>query len=916
MYPFQKKFCELNYQDKVFISRLFPLTGRSHNQDVKLDVLIPQTSIKSNENLKKFSVSRKLFDSNCENTTKERTIVDISHNQQEASGETIGTTVTALDKQKCIINEKNQDINKVHDDKEANEKLQTEDCVTSDITLVTSTDHIRDDKRQNDYIEVDDTVVSQSAILFSDTPSEEIDTSVEKSEVSNGHVLGLPLPVFTNDTVIDRNKPLKFVSDHKVTLKGLPGSIIDLTHDIKPSKKDVDALLDRFFNKHVGTNKQTNDKSEVTVIHLQNTQNGPVPVKKTFPYKLSTNIDNLELNKPGAKLKRLKEDLERQMTLRRNEQWKQKMLEQEAEEKEEEEWDEEEGSNYHLNKQEKACNLELSNSEESEPEENDICLKDKTRRKYLFADDEAEVTDDEGLNMSTEGTDDESDADQMEHNKQATNIRCRKRHMNNASEEETDQEEEHEDLDADVEDKSESDSQDADNINVCTNIKNKKNRFTKQLMREFQDISDVDSIYLENKTNQMKNIKTDIDVSKKLSENNDSVSENECSIPVCKQNTEDYTNSQICKTPLVKTSMLDFVSPITQLSVLNTSQDLNKKDLLENEYLVGKHIETFMECTQNDEPFERIGNIRNKNISKKRLFDDIGETIDDEYLMKLCSGKFKSTQSSNLDLKDLSSQSNVTESQLSELDSGNLNTRSHAADAEQLRSPDTNNKISQNLILTLTGDSNKSVNYAEKEKVIGVVNPTVASSDDDDQSNDADTFFKPKRCLMKKLILSDSEEENEEDAQSYDNENDNTDNESVELSVDYDSEENEIIVPEKNIKRVAADFLEEEAELSESDWDSADEDEKDLDKLEFEEGDNEHIDEHKIKDELGKIHVKEMLDEDKREVRLLKELLFEDGDLHTDGPGRERKFRWRNIGTKNVYIHFFSIEWFLQFSFM
>jgi hypothetical protein len=38
-----------------------------------------------------------------------------------------------------------------------------------------------------------------------------------------------------------------------------------------------------------------------------------------------------------------------------------------------------------------------------------------------------------------------------------------------------------------------------------------------------------------------------------------------------------------------------------------------------------------------------------------------------------------------------------------------------------------------------------------------------------------------------------------------------------------------------------------------------------------------------------------LLDEDRREVRLLQELLLEDGELHSEGSGRERKFRWRNI---------------------
>lgn len=39
-----------------------------------------------------------------------------------------------------------------------------------------------------------------------------------------------------------------------------------------------------------------------------------------------------------------------------------------------------------------------------------------------------------------------------------------------------------------------------------------------------------------------------------------------------------------------------------------------------------------------------------------------------------------------------------------------------------------------------------------------------------------------------------------------------------------------------------------------------------------------------------------MLVEDKKEVRLLQEMLLEDGDLHSDGGGRKRIFRWSNNG--------------------
>lgn len=64
-----------------------------------------------------------------------------------------------------------------------------------------------------------------------------------------------------------------------------------------------------------------------------------------------------------------------------------------------------------------------------------------------------------------------------------------------------------------------------------------------------------------------------------------------------------------------------------------------------------------------------------------------------------------------------------------------------------------------------------------------------------------------------------------------------------------------------------ADFFEAEAELSESEWGSADEDEKDLDTLEFEQGDTEKFDEKQLRTDLERIHMRRLLDDDTREVR-------------------------------------------------
>ena len=62
----------------------------------------------------------------------------------------------------------------------------------------------------------------------------------------------------------------------------------------------------------------------------------------------------------------------------------------------------------------------------------------------------------------------------------------------------------------------------------------------------------------------------------------------------------------------------------------------------------------------------------------------------------------------------------------------------------------------------------------------------------------------------------------------------------------------------------------------------------------MEEGDKEVFDESVVRDELGRVHMKTILDQDQREVRLIQEMFLEDGDLHSDGGGRQRQFRWKS----------------------
>ncbi|GAB1601383.1 hypothetical protein Ahia01_000416600 [Argonauta hians] len=121
---------------------------------------------------------------------------------------------------------------------------------------------------------------------------------------------------------------------------------------------------------------------------------------------------------------------------------------------------------------------------------------------------------------------------------------------------------------------------------------------------------------------------------------------------------------------------------------------------------------------------------------------------------------------------------------------------------------------------------------------------------------------------------------------------------------DEDEEEEDVRPPKysgftyNNItKKIRREFLEDEAELSGSEFDSDENDnlDDDFDIMEEEEGDKEKLDNDELRNQVGRVHLKKMIDEDKREVMKLQEMYLPDGDLYSEGAGRKRQFRWKNI---------------------
>ncbi|XP_046741088.1 claspin-like [Diprion similis] len=678
-----------------------------------------------------------------------------------------------------------------------------------------------------------------------------------------GHVYGLPLPEFDGEKPrVMKTLILPSIMKLIPKLQGSPGMMVELSSP----KAGLDELRKRFLKHSV--KKTFDSSSEVTVMHTEQTASGLKVINEVLPYKAPSNENNevSELSKPGTKFMRLKKELQHQMAVQRTNEWKQKEMEIENS-KNDDVYDDE------LSDCEMADDAnkddELSDTEISEPEEDDIPITDKKETyKSPFLDGEAEVS-----------------GEELEEN----------------------QEEEF----SEVDDAEDTDSNESinDNEDVCEedeqseNEDSQNNKFgkLKRIKKAFEDDDSNDSeaedtgtgLNKEGKSS-IRRMKTDVDIF--ATDNNsqdDSMSSTEGDLPVYQRSDE---RSQSCATPSVINNSLSLISPITQLTALNTGSELTSTDFRS----VHNSSQSMTPLGVGDTPIEekhyRTYSPEKREKLQKQLFADNKGSPNETELMSLCSGPFFSPSDNNeLDkLMHTSRKTSVSDAELLELCSGTFATQ--PVDIEKLEASQTKEQMKEKQNET---DDMKFLSHSSKKIFQQPHSDSnelkiVFSSDDED-----DTFSlylknsksRKSRKKVKTLKLSDDEDENDGEISLNFNEKQDVD----ENFVDYDSEENEIIVPKKDIKKTAAGFLDEEAELSESEWGSSDEDEKDLDKLDMEEGDLEDIDQDQVKKQLEKMHMKQVLDEDQREVRLLQEILLEDGELHSDGASRQRKFKWKNI---------------------
>ncbi|XP_021936176.1 claspin isoform X3 [Zootermopsis nevadensis] len=582
------------------------------------------------------------------------------------------------------------------------------------------------------------------------------------------------------------------VSKLKPQLSGAPNGVIELD-DEEPALAGVVKLVERYM-KHSAAKKPAEKRHTVEVgcVSAEKGVDGIGNIHRDVVKVVLGSEeaqDDPALAKPGAKLRRLKEELQLQIAQRRADEWHRHLQEQGPDI--EEEGNEKEDDLSDCGGLLDDLETETTDAETESEEEEDIVLVEKKRVKSAFLDDEAEVSDDDETSGDDEDEVSEGVANDM---LEVADTRVKSTFRDDK---------------ADVR----GDSSNEDDMLPAANIEEALSTSPRKTMLERAKTFDLFA-------SQDGGGDSDLDT-----------------IPPY----QPHGAMRKQTTPIVdrKKHILDLISPVSNLTSLRDSPS-TQSPLTGQVFggtLAGMSKKLFAEpdvpSTQ-DNMEELLG------LCSGQFTGDIGVLVDptmetglEEELLGLCSGKFISQP---------------------------VNLRSLEKDEE--RSQPSESPPESALALHSADD--------EEDEVVEI----------------------KARKRHRKLDFSDEESDIESEVTS------DLPDVSETRVVDYDSEENEVVDPRKPRENAVAEFFEDEAELSESEWDSADEDEQGLDTMELEDGDAEVLDQHKVKEQLDRIYMRRLLDEDRQEVRLLQEILLEDGELHSEGGGRERKFRWRN--TNNV----------------
>ncbi|XP_063895945.1 claspin [Helicoverpa armigera] len=713
-----------------------------------------------------------------------------------------------------------------------------------------------------------------------DVNMEDIDRLIENAEIMKDND-NVNSPMLIRDPLPPNAKP---------KLTGAPGMVIDLDGGgFMPKKSGVELLKERF-----------------TYFARLKT---PEEIEREKEKKL----------KPGAQHLKLKQELEEKIAEQRSLEWAKRLEEEKQQHMEmdtilDDADDSFEKIEAKLDENDKEDKEESSSeSGEEEPEENDIEIKDKPRKHNAMLDEEAEESDceeneeeaelsDKGDNEELEGDEavveqddddeEESSDDESSESEVEEPTKVKKGRILKAFEDSDDEEVTTKPVETETVAKDSNETNEVDAAVVSNDVQSSSQDDVIQLAQRHQSASD-DLFTSQESSAVIEKVKDGINTSDEvLGTQTFSILD---STTGCNNTDLEFkTPSEInilCMSQPYKDPSVDAIVNGSQLPITQSSQSQPiGEDILalctgkfyDNEFVSPSEINQYVEPTSQDLATDVY--FEDTQPNKPETIDDFSkvDTPLPEIPFKEVEENKEQSESSVKPNKDR----NLLKSILDELDD------------PEFDKPKPNKFF--------TGGTQKKDNEPVVESTQMKKKFTIDSDDDDEpketnlelESNKRKKKLKKKKPEKRALQISDDEEEEEEEMDQEEDDYMSDLEEETERLVEYDSEENEIEVkadkPKK--KRKVTDFFEQEAELtSEDEWvGSGDEDEKGLDRMEREAGDDEVFHQGKLRRELGQIHMRDVLDQDKREVRIIQELLFEDGDL---GDGhRQRKFRWRNAG--------------------
>ncbi|CAH0756374.1 unnamed protein product [Diatraea saccharalis] len=726
-----------------------------------------------------------------------------------------------------------------------------------------------------DIKNVEENPFSDDDIEMEDLNMDDIDSIIENASTAKDNVSDTEFKSHgygKQDTLSLKSKP---------KLMGKPGMVIDLddSTDTCPKKlTGVELLKERF----------------------------------TFFAKLKTpeelEREREKRQKPGTQHIKLKQELEEKIAEQRSLEWAKRLENENQPQKEVDAVvgnisDVEDDIDKIEAKLEEEQGDSISSPSESEEEiEDDVLIEDKPRKKNPLFEDEAEESDvDETVKSNDEI---ENDADIYEHN----SVENEDLSDDEESSESEDEEESKPKRGRILKAFEDSDDEEANNkINESEQAKAEIIKDGIDKIRSQTDMADTTTPI--DVTNNPEKLRTHI---------NDNISESQdddlqlAQIP--KTNSEELFTSQesIVHNKIVQSvndgsdadlgsqtfSILNHDTVVKNVLGIELSSQKNSSGISETQ-LLDDNLDAIvsmcpslpLKCIEFNPP-----SMQSQNSQSQVIGDDI---------LDMCTGKFYDNQLvSQTDDNAANASIDISQEYTPDVEEDEKNDETEKRESNILKSVldelnDTEVKSSKPLKYFSNGISKNNVNNAQIKRKL------IIDSDDDvteaiEDNKDKKRRKKRKKLEKRALQISDDEECSEQENEDIMPENDEVENDNEERLVEYDSEENEIEVklqPKK--KRKAVDFFEQEAELtSEDEWaGSGDEDEAGLDCMEREAGDDDTFHQGALQAELGQIHMRNVLDQDKREVRLIQELLFED-DL--GGGGRQRKFRWRNADGEEV----------------